>query len=79
VILYLAEIGKDMGFILVSFLIGSIPFCYVLGKIVSKKNLTEIGDKNPGGWNLIFNVSKIWGIIGLLLDMAKGFLHITWY
>jgi len=71
--MYLTEIGKDVGFILASFFIGSIPFCYILGKIVSKKNLTEIGDKNPGGWNLIFNVSKIWGIIGLLLDMAKGF------
>ena len=71
--MYLAEIGKDIGFIVASFSLGSIPFCYILGKIASKKNLTEIGDKNPGGWNLIFNVSKIWGIIGLLLDMAKGF------
>jgi acyl phosphate:glycerol-3-phosphate acyltransferase len=71
--MYLAEIGKDIGFIAASFFLGSIPFCYILGKIAGKKNLTEIGDKNPGGWNLIFNVSKIWGIIGLLLDMAKGF------
>ena len=71
--MHLIEISKDIGFIAVSFFIGSIPFCYLLGKIVGKKNLTEIGDKNPGGWNLIFNVSKIWGIIGLLFDMAKGF------
>ncbi|MBN2073235.1 MAG: glycerol-3-phosphate acyltransferase [Actinobacteria bacterium] len=69
----LIEIFRDMGFIVSSFLIGSIPFCYVLGKIVGKKKLTEIGDRNPGGWNLVFNVSKIWGFIGILLDMAKGF------
>jgi glycerol-3-phosphate acyltransferase PlsY len=44
-----------------------------LGKAVGKKNLKEIGDKNPGGWNLVFNVSKFWGFVGIILDMAKGF------
>lgn len=66
------EIFKDVCYIAAGFLIGSIPFCYILGKIVGKKKLTEIGDRNPGGWNLVFNVSKIWGLIGILLDMAKG-------
>ena len=69
-----AEVGKDILFIIAGFFIGSIPFCYILGKVVGKKDLKEIGDKNPGGWNLVFNVSKIWGFIGILLDMAKGFL-----
>jgi len=70
----LLEIGKDILFIIASFFIGAIPFCYILGKVVGKKSLKEIGDKNPGGWNLIFNVSKIWGFIGIILDMAKGYL-----
>ena len=55
-----------------AYLIGAIPFCCIISKIVSGKNLTEIGDKNPGGWNLAFNVSKIWGILGIVLDVAKG-------
>ena len=67
------EMVKDILFIVISFLVGSIPFCYILGKIVGKKSLTEIGDKNPGGWNLAFNISKIWGTVGVLLDMAKGY------
>src|SRR5450756_1677176 len=46
---------KDLGILIGAFLIGAIPFCYILSKIVSGKNLTEIGDKNPGGWNLAFN------------------------
>jgi len=71
------EILKDILFIVCGFIIGSIPFCYILGRFVGKKRLTEIGDKNPGGWNLVFNVSKFWGFIGILLDMAKGYL--TYY
>jgi acyl phosphate:glycerol-3-phosphate acyltransferase len=67
------DILKDIGIIIISFLVGAIPFCFILGKIVGGKRLTEIGDKNPGGWNLVFNVSKIWGFIGILLDMAKGY------
>jgi len=67
------NILKDVGIIVAAFLVGAIPFCFVLGKIVSGKRLTEIGDKNPGGWNLVFNVSKFWGFIGIILDMAKGY------
>ena len=67
------EILKNIGFIAGSYFIGAIPFCYLLGKMVSGKKLTEIGDNNPGGWNLVFNVSKVWGFIGIILDIAKGY------
>jgi glycerol-3-phosphate acyltransferase PlsY len=67
------DILKDIGIIITGFIVGAIPFCFILGKIVGGKRLTEIGDKNPGGWNLVFNVSKIWGFIGIVLDMAKGY------
>jgi len=62
-----------IGIIIVCYLIGAIPFCYIIGKIAGGKKLTEIGDKNPGAWNLIFNVSKFWGVIGTILDVAKGY------
>jgi glycerol-3-phosphate acyltransferase PlsY len=65
---------KDLGFIAGAYLIGAILFCYIISKIVSGKNLTEIGDKNPGGWNLAFNVSKIWGVLGIILDVGKGWV-----
>ena len=69
----MVNILKDAGIVVASFFVGAIPFCFILGKIVSGKRLTEIGDKNPGGWNLVFNVSKVWGFIGIALDMAKGY------
>ena len=58
--------------LILSFLLGSIPFCYIIAKIVKKKNLKKIGDGNPGGWNLAFNVSKSWGALGSILDFSKG-------
>jgi glycerol-3-phosphate acyltransferase PlsY len=66
------SILKDLGFLTAAYLIGAIPFCHVISKLVSGKNLTEIGDKNPGGWNLLFNVSKLWGVLGIILDVGKG-------
>lgn len=67
------EIIKVTGFIVLSYLIGAIPFCNLIALATRKKDLTKIGDKNPGGWNLVFNVSKIWGIVGIILDMCKGY------
>lgn len=65
---------KDLGLIAAAYLIGAILFCHIISKIIYGKNLTEIGDKNPGGWNLAFNVSKIWGVLGIILDVGKGWL-----
>ncbi|MEE8325353.1 MAG: glycerol-3-phosphate acyltransferase, partial [Candidatus Humimicrobiaceae bacterium] len=62
-----------IGILVLAYLIGAIPFCNILAMATAKKDLTKIGDKNPGGWNLVFNVSKIWGIVGILLDMCKGY------
>jgi len=67
------EIIKIIGIITLCYLVGAIPFCNLLAMAAGKKDLTKIGDKNPGGWNLIFNVSKIWGIIGMVLDISKGY------
>lgn len=63
---------KEIIIFILSFLLGSIPFCYIIAKLVRKKDLKKIGDKNPGGWNLVFNVSKWWGIPGIILDVSKG-------
>jgi len=68
------EFVRNIGLILLSYLIGAISFCNIIAKIHSNKDLREIGDKNPGGWNLVFNISKYWGAIGIMLDILKGFL-----
>jgi len=53
------EFIRNIGLILLCYLIGAIPFCNVIAKIHSNKDLRKIGDKNPGGWNLVFNIRVI--------------------
>lgn len=68
------EILRNIGLIVLCYLVGAIPFCNIIAGIHSSKDLREVGDKNPGGWNLVFNVSKYWGALGILFDLLKGFL-----
>jgi acyl phosphate:glycerol-3-phosphate acyltransferase len=68
------EFIRNIVLLLLFYLIGGIPFCNIIAKIHSNEDLREIGDKNPGGWNLVFNVSKYWGALGIMLDILKGFL-----
>ncbi|MFC2159427.1 glycerol-3-phosphate acyltransferase [Actinomycetota bacterium] len=70
----LTEILKIIGLFIFCYLFGGIHFCNIISKSVGKKDLNKIGDKNPGGWNLVFNISKYWGIFGMWLDALKGFL-----
>lgn len=62
---------KDLGLIFLSYFLGGIPFSYILGKLKGK-DLLETGDRNPGAWNLMFNVHRGAGILGVLLDGGKG-------
>jgi len=68
------EFIMNTGLIALCYFIGAIPFCNIIAKIHSNKDLREIGDKNPGGWNLVFNISKYWGALGIIFDLLKGFL-----
>ena len=68
------EIIITMGLILGAYLLGGIPFCYVLGKLSAGKDVREVGDHNVGAWNLLFNVNKVSGIFGVILDTGKGVL-----
>jgi len=68
------EFFRNIGLIVICYLIGAIPFCNIIAKLHSNKDLRKIGDRNPGGWNLVFNVSKYWGIVGIILDVLKGYM-----
>jgi glycerol-3-phosphate acyltransferase PlsY len=68
------ELYRNIGLIAACYFLGAIPFCYIIAKIHSNKDLRKIGDRNPGGWNLVFNVSRIWGSLGIILDILKGSL-----
>jgi glycerol-3-phosphate acyltransferase PlsY len=59
-------------FLVVTYLICSIPFGLVLTKFVTKQNLRELGSKNIGATNVSRVAGKKLGLITLILDGLKG-------
>jgi len=68
--------GKLIVFMLVSYLSGSIPFGYILTKIVKGIDIRHHGSGNPGATNVFRVVGKVPGIITFLLDALKGFIPV---
>ena len=57
---------------IISYLMGSIPFGFVLTKIFLKKDIREIGSGNIGATNAIRTGNKVIGYSTLFLDILKA-------
>jgi len=64
-----------IGYILFTYLIASIPFGYVIGKLFGK-DITKEGSGNIGATNVARTLGKKAGILVLLLDLLKGFIPV---
>ena len=62
--------------ILISYLLGSIPFGFLLTKIILKKDIREIGSGNIGATNVLRTGNKIIGYSTLVLDILKAVIPI---
>ena len=65
----------NLGFIVLGFISGSVPITYYLGRLVNK-DITTIGDGNPGATNLWKSVGWKVGLPGFILDVSKGALPV---
>jgi len=61
---------------LIAYLLGSIPFGYVLVRLFRKEDIRQTGSGNIGATNVIRSGSRWLGILTLLLDLGKGFLAV---
>ena len=59
-----------------SYLLGSIPFGFILTKIFIKKDIRKSGSGNIGASNVLRSGGKFLGLLTLLLDGAKGYFAI---
>ena len=59
-----------------SYLIGSVPFGYILTKFFLRKDIRKIGSGNIGATNVLRTGNKILGYATLLLDVLKAVLPI---
>ena len=63
----------DVFFIgIISYLMGSIPFGFILTKIILKKDIREIGSGNIGATNALRTGNKSIGYATLILDVLKA-------
>jgi acyl phosphate:glycerol-3-phosphate acyltransferase len=61
---------------LVSYLLGSIPFGYILVKLFRKQDIRQTGSGNIGATNVARSGAKGLAIATLLLDAGKGLLAV---
>jgi len=66
-------------FVLLSYLVGAIPFGYLLTRYYTGKNIMETGSGNVGSTNVKRVAGKKLALVTQLLDMLKGFLPVAAY
>lgn len=64
--------SHEIWYIVISYLMGSIPFGFILYYLSERKDIRGEGSGNIGATNVMRNKGKAFGIATLLLDVAKG-------
>ena len=62
----------------ISYLIGSIPFGFLLTKIFLKKDIRKIGSGNIGATNALRTGNKLIGYTTLILDIIKAIIPVIY-
>ena len=62
--------------LVLAYLIGGIPFGYLLVRLTTGKDIRESGSGNIGATNVLRTTGKGAGVATLILDIAKGFLAV---
>lgn len=68
---------KILWFILVGYLIGSIPFSYLLPLVFKGIDIRKVGNRKVGGSNVARTVGLKYGILSGILDALKGVVIIA--
>ena len=64
--------------VLSSYLLGSIPFGFILTKIYLKKDIRDIGSGNIGATNALRTGNKLVGYTTLTLDILKAAITVIY-
>ncbi len=60
-----------------AYLLGSIPFGYLLVRFFRKEDIRSIGSGNIGATNVVRSGAKGLGVLTLLMDLAKGLVAVS--
>ena len=70
----LSAFMPDFRFVIAAYLLGSIPFGLILGKLIWKTDLREVGSHNIGATNAWRVLGRTAGLLTFALDFGKGYL-----
>ena len=62
--------------ILIAYLLGSLPFGYLLTRFATGKDVRSAGSGNIGATNVMRTAGRELGVATLVLDIAKGYLAV---
>jgi acyl phosphate:glycerol-3-phosphate acyltransferase len=65
-----------LGLALLGFLLGAVPFSVLVGRRFLKRDIRQVGDGNPGAWNVGLAGGFGWFLVAVTLDVLKGFLPV---
>ncbi|ACV28945.1 G3P acyltransferase [Anaerococcus prevotii] len=60
--------------VILSYILGSIPFGFIIGKVIFKTDLRKLGSGNVGATNALRNFGRLAGFTTFLFDFLKGSL-----
>ncbi|MFH1382943.1 MAG: glycerol-3-phosphate acyltransferase [Chloroflexota bacterium] len=58
--------------VVLSYLLGSIPFAYIIGRLFKGIDIRKVGDGNVGSVNAYQEIGPAAGLLVLAFDIAKG-------
>lgn len=62
--------------LLAGYLIGSLPFAYLITRWRQGTDIRQVGSRNMGAMNVLYSVGPLFGLLTLILDFAKGIMAI---
>jgi glycerol-3-phosphate acyltransferase PlsY len=62
--------------LVIAYLLGAIPFGYLLVKLTTGADVRASGSGNIGATNVLRTTGRVAGVATLLLDIAKGYLAV---
>ena len=63
---------------IIAYLLGSIPFGYILVRLFRNQDVRTLGSGNIGATNVARSGAKGLGVATLILDAAKGYVAVWW-
>ncbi len=68
--------GNITAAIVIAYLLGSIPFAYIISRLRKDVDIRDVGGGNVGALNTYRQIGPLWGLSVLAADILKGVLAV---